>query len=33
MKEDNVIKFPGKLKRTNISLERVCDLANRYYGY
>ena len=29
MKEDNVIKFPGKLKRTNISLERVCDLAKK----
>ena len=29
MKEDNVINFPGKLKRTNISLERVCDLAKK----
>ena len=27
MKEDNVIKFPGKLKKTNLSLEKACDIA------
>ena len=29
MKKNNVIKFPGKLKKSELPLNKVCDLAKK----